>query len=159
MNVFLLKSPCAQCPFTTDLGLQPGRLQEIVKDCRKKDSPFICHKSIYESKVEVEDDEEEEEDDESSTQTKIVFEQHVACRGYYNTNKRSPGAVIQIAQRLGYLREVDDPTDPYAKGDTPNGENVHVPRGRKDSRPRIQKRVDAGLQRARLPRKRSRTST
>lgn len=112
MNVFVLKKPCEDCPFTKDIGLRPGRLKEVMHLADKEGVPFICHKSIYETKVERPEQEEDDYDEYKEACEKIVYEQHVICRGFVNARKGDGGQIYQIAQRLGVLKEVDDPTDP-----------------------------------------------
>ncbi len=115
MQIFVGKTPCDNCPFTKDIGLKPGRLKEVMKDTDKRGAPFICHKSIYESKVDTGrrgTSEDGEEEDFNSSRQKMDFDQHVICRGFVNARKGDGGQMYQLAQRLGCLKEVDDPTNP-----------------------------------------------
>jgi hypothetical protein len=50
-----LKAPCADCPFTTDFHLAPGRLEEIEFSL-SMGQPFWCHKTVYQPGVAFDDD-------------------------------------------------------------------------------------------------------
>jgi hypothetical protein len=71
------ESKCAQCLFTPERIVSKTRMQDILQDCAKRDTHFICHKS---------------KDGES-----------VCCRGFYDTKTSN---LMRIAQRLGAVQFV-----------------------------------------------------
>ena len=73
------KEKCDECLFSENRIVSKGRMAQIVTDCRKNDTHFICHKASMTG------------DD-------------ICCRGSYeaiNTN------LIRIAQRLNMVQVVD----------------------------------------------------
>lgn len=70
---------CSQCLFSKDRIVRPGRVQDIIEQCRKNDSHFICHKGS-------------------------IAGVDVVCRGFYDTQTSQ---VIRVAQRLNAVEFVD----------------------------------------------------
>ena len=76
---------CDQCLFSNDRIVSKSRMASIVKDCRRKDTHFICHKH---SEVGGE----------------------AMCRGYFET--QPPPQMLRIAGRLGMIKFVPEPSPP-----------------------------------------------
>lgn len=70
---------CDQCLFSDQRIVSKKRMADIIKDCRKKDVHFICHKHS-------------------------IRNQDVMCRGYYET--QSPPQMLRIAGRLNMIEFV-----------------------------------------------------
>jgi hypothetical protein len=73
------KECCNQCLFTENRIVRPGRMKEILQDCRRTDSHFQCHKATIEGK-------------------------DVCCRGFYDKQSSN---LIRVAQRLNCVEFVD----------------------------------------------------
>lgn len=75
------KKYCSQCPWLPGTTVvRPERLAQIKEELLRKDTHFICHKSITNGGEEV------------------------TCRGGYNFHH---GQLIRIAGRLGVIEFVD----------------------------------------------------
>lgn len=72
---------CDQCLLTPQRIVRPGRMQQIIRDCRQRDVSFICHKSPP--------------------------GREIACRGHFDTRV---GQMSRIAERLGMVVEIDPET-------------------------------------------------
>lgn len=69
---------CDQCLFSKDRIVRPGRVADIISQCRAKDTHFICHKS----------------DD-------------VVCRGFYDTQTSQLIRIAQRLRMVEFV-PVDD---------------------------------------------------
>ena len=79
----VMKERCNQCLFSENRVVSKERMVDIVKECRKNDSYFICHKAS------------------------LAGDQKVCCRGFYDTQDTQ---IIQVADRLGiteFVKEKD----------------------------------------------------
>lgn len=72
---------CDQCLMTPHRIVPKKRAAQLIRDCRKKDCSFICHKS--------------------------PTGREIACRGHFNTGV---GQMSRIAERLGAIVEIDPQT-------------------------------------------------
>lgn len=84
------REQCETCIFLPGnvMGLRPGRLASMVRDCREKGSYIVCHETL-----------------ESYTGGNSSKYDEAMCRGYLDT-----GAVPQlyrVAKQLNMLEEVD----------------------------------------------------
>jgi hypothetical protein len=70
---------CDQCLFTDNRIVSKTRMAEIIRDCRRNDTHFQCHKHT-------------------------IAGADVMCRGFYET--QPPSQMTRIAQRLGMVRFV-----------------------------------------------------
>lgn len=82
------REQCATCIFLPGnvMGLRPGRVASMVRDCREKDSYITCHETL-------------------ETYTGGSKHDEAMCRGYLDT-----GAVPQlyrVAKQLNMLEEID----------------------------------------------------
>ena len=73
---------CAHCLFTPNRIVSGKRMKEILNDCRKSDTHFVCHKASIAGK-------------------------EVCCRGFYDTQTSN---LIRIAGRLNCIKFVDPAT-------------------------------------------------
>lgn len=73
---------CRQCLFTEQRIVSKTRMAQIVRDCRRKDTHFQCHKHTIEGR-------------------------DVMCRGFYETQPAPQ--MLRIAQRLGMVKFVAIP--------------------------------------------------
>ena len=71
---------CNECLFTENRVVREGRMADIIKDCRKRDTFFVCHKATLKNKV-------------------------ACCRGFYDSQDTTP---IQLADRLGVTEFVKE---------------------------------------------------
>jgi hypothetical protein len=78
MGFKVCEKKCAQCLFTENRIVSKSRMAAIIKDCKKNDSHFICHKATIEGK-------------------------DVCCRGFFETQSTN---LIRIAQRLNAIEFV-----------------------------------------------------
>ncbi len=76
----VMKDKCSECLFSENRIVRPGRMADIIKQCRKTDSHFICHKATIKGKETV-------------------------CRGFYDTQTSQ---LIRIAGRLNAIKFVDE---------------------------------------------------
>ena len=78
--VHVCRQMCATCVFRPGnlMDLQPGRLEQMIKGSVRDESAIICHETLNGDRA--------------------------VCRGFFNKHKTQP---LQLAERLGYLAEVD----------------------------------------------------
>ena len=92
----ILRAPCDECPFKGRFDLRPGRLRDIMEQCRRDDSPFVCHKTC-----------------EPGGEVSPVWTPGVGvCAGWLEAADQQPygpPTVIQIARRLNLTEEVPPP--------------------------------------------------
>lgn len=74
---------CDQCLFSPDKIVSNNRRKEVLKDCVKKDTYFICHKAT-------------------------IVGQEVCCKGFYDTQTCN---LMRTAQRLGAVEFVPMPRE------------------------------------------------
>lgn len=70
---------CNQCLFSENRIVSKTRMAQIVRDCRRSDNHFLCHKHTIEGR-------------------------DVMCRGFYET--QPPSQLLRIAERLGVVQFV-----------------------------------------------------
>jgi len=73
------KEKCDQCLFTENRIVSKKRASQIIRDCKKNDTHFICHKSSIDNN-------------------------EVCCRGSFDSMSTN---LIRIAGRLNMIVEVD----------------------------------------------------
>ena len=80
--VHVLADRCETCIFRPGnrMDLQPGRVKGMVKQARKNESAIICHSTLGGAEA--------------------------VCRGFFDLYPTQP---LQLAERLGRLREVPCP--------------------------------------------------
>ena len=93
--------PCDQCPWKGRLagGLRPGRLKQIRDDLREHEGVFICHKTQH-----------TEGWGRGIMDTDVADEREqgpAVCSGWLEVG--DVPAPLQIAERLGYVREITPP--------------------------------------------------
>lgn len=92
MTAFNMKTPCANCPFRSDVTpyLEPGRVREILADCVEGDASFHCHKTVT------------HDDDGDATTTG----KELQCAGALIMAERLGRVpqMVRIAERLGMYR-------------------------------------------------------
>lgn len=76
----VMRDKCVECLFSENRIVRPGRMADIIKDCRKTDNHFICHKATLKN-------------------TEAV------CRGFYDTQTSQ---MIRIAGRLNAIEFVEE---------------------------------------------------
>ncbi len=77
----VLTKRCDQCPFSQNQTIIPTeRLEEIKKDLRETNNPFVCHKTM------------------NTKQGDLV------CRGYYDV---VPGLVVNLVHMLGVVEFIE----------------------------------------------------
>lgn len=74
----VMKERCDECLFSKDKIVSKTRMAQVLKDCRKNDTYFICHKSTIEGG-------------------------ETCCTGFYETQTCN---LIRIAQRLNAVKFV-----------------------------------------------------
>ena len=84
MTLEICEERCNQCLFSPNRIVSKSRMAEIVRDCRRKDTFFQCHKHT-------------------------IAGRDVMCRGYYET--QPPSQMQRIAERLGMMRFVPMPKE------------------------------------------------
>lgn len=72
---------CDQCLFSKDRIVSSNRMKDILNDCRRQDTHFVCHKSSMEGGS-------------------------VCCKGFYDTQTSN---LIRIMQRLNGIEFVEVP--------------------------------------------------
>lgn len=79
-KIHVCRQMCDTCIFHPDnrMLLEPGRIKALVEGALKAQSAIICHETL--------------EGD------------HAICRGFYDRHETT---TLQIARRLGVIREVD----------------------------------------------------
>jgi hypothetical protein len=82
-RVHLMKRMCPTCIFRPGnlMGLEPGRVEEMVLEASKNDSTIVCHATLIDGRNE-----------------------NAACRGFFDRYATAP---LQIAQRMGLITEVE----------------------------------------------------
>ncbi len=76
------EKPCDQCLFSKDRIVSAARVREVLADCKRNDSYFICHKAS-------------------------IAGGDVCCRTFYDTRTSN---LIRIMQRLNGIKFVDPTT-------------------------------------------------
>lgn len=76
----VMEKQCDQCLFTKDRIVPAARAKQLLKDCTRDDTHFICHKASLEGK-------------------------EACCRTFYDTRSTN---LIRISQRLGMVKFVTD---------------------------------------------------
>jgi hypothetical protein len=84
MGLEICEERCNQCLFSENRIVSKARMAEIVRDCRRNDTFFQCHKHTMAGR-------------------------DVMCRGYYET--QPPSQMQRIAERLGVVRFVATPKE------------------------------------------------
>lgn len=79
----VMKERCDQCLFSENRVVRKGRVAEILKECRKKEKYFVCHKASI----------------------KQGRGADTMCRGFYDTQDTQ---LIQIADRLNLVSFIDE---------------------------------------------------
>lgn len=74
----VMSRQCDQCLMSSARIVSGARAAQIIRDCRRKDCSFICHKSPR--------------------------GREIACRGHFDTGV---GQMSRIAERLGMVVEID----------------------------------------------------
>lgn len=80
-GLLVAENPCEHCLFGKSPVVRKGRKGQIIKDCLKRDTHFLCHVPQV-----------------TGDSTEVV------CRGFY---ERYPTQMIRIAQRLNMVFFVD----------------------------------------------------
>jgi hypothetical protein len=75
----VMKEKCNECLYSPNRVVSIARRKEILRDCKQRNSHFICHKSSIEGGG-------------------------ACCRGFYESSSTN---MIRIAQRLGMIKEVN----------------------------------------------------
>lgn len=78
------KTKCNQCLFTNNRIVSIKRMKEILKDCKKRDSYFVCHKD----------------------QTVGEGNGKLCCRGFLD-NFKNDFNLGRMIQRINYIKEVE----------------------------------------------------
>lgn len=81
MTFEVMARRCDQCLFSPERIVSAARMREVIRECRRKDVSFMCHKS--------------------------PAGREIACRGHFDTGV---GQMSRIAERLGVVVEVDPET-------------------------------------------------
>ena len=82
MPFAVMKERCDQCLFGKDKIVSNARRAELLRDIKRRDSYFVCHKAS-------------------------IAGVEIACRGDYDQN--GCGQMGRIAGRLGAIQFVDEP--------------------------------------------------
>lgn len=82
MTFKVCNEPCNQCLFSKDKIVSNERRKQILDECKREDTHFICHKATIEGK-------------------------EVCCRTFYDTRDTN---LIRIAQRLNMVEFVNPTT-------------------------------------------------
>jgi len=90
---------CSQCLFTAMRIVSKKRMAEIIKECRKNDTHFICHKHS-------------------------VNGDDVMCRGFYET--QPPSQLLRIAERLNMVIFVKPPNAKLSRAGSAPNETANV---------------------------------
>lgn len=81
MTFKVCEKPCDQCLFSKNRIVSGERMKQILNDCKRNDTHFVCHKATIAGK-------------------------EVCCRGFYDTQTSN---LIRISQRLGMVQFIKDP--------------------------------------------------
>lgn len=81
--VHVMAKQCKTCVFRPGnrMDLEPGRLEQMIRDATAAESCIPCHKTTYDH-----------------------HPQEAVCRGFFLRHKTQP---LQVAERLGLIEEVD----------------------------------------------------
>lgn len=79
---------CDQCLFSKTPIVSNARRLDVLAECRRRDTHFICHKH--------------------ATGTEELHGEDVCCRGFYDANPMGTN-LMRIAARLGAVEFVDAP--------------------------------------------------
>jgi len=81
-KVHVMKSMCSTCVFRPGnlMHLEPGRLDQMVRDAVKAESTIICHSTLEGAQA--------------------------CCRGFFDRHATAP---LQIAERIGLIEYVKEP--------------------------------------------------
>lgn len=92
---FLLvcEKPCDQCLFSHHKIVSDERRAEVLRECKEKDSPFVCHKHSVRASQE--------------RGVRRTGANHTFCHGYW-TRFRGAHLVFRLAVMLGCVRFVDE---------------------------------------------------
>lgn len=82
MTFKVCEGACDQCLFSKDRIVSAGRVREILAECARDDTHFICHKAS-------------------------IADRDVCCRAFYDTRDSQ---MIHIAGRLNMIEFVDPAT-------------------------------------------------
>lgn len=82
MSLEVCEKKCDQCLFSPQRIVSKSRFTELLKQCRKEDTHFICHKGS------------------------ITGNDNLVCRGFYDTQTSQ---LIRIACRLNMIKFVPVP--------------------------------------------------
>jgi hypothetical protein len=85
MGLEICEERCNQCLFSENRIVSKTRMAQIVRDCRRNDTFFQCHKHT-------------------------IAGNDVMCRGYYET--QPPRQMQRIAERLNAVQFVPTPKEP-----------------------------------------------
>jgi hypothetical protein len=80
---------CDQCLFSKQAIVDNARRRQVLADCARRDTHFVCHKHG------VGDDEE-------------LHGEDVCCRGFYDRDPMATN-LMRIAARLGVVEFVEEP--------------------------------------------------
>jgi len=85
MTFKVMSKQCDQCLFSKNRIVSDARMRQVLAECRRTDTFFVCHKSSMAGEG-----------------------KDVCCRGFYD---RNPGAsnLMRIAGRLGAVEFVEEP--------------------------------------------------
>lgn len=75
------RQKCNQCMFSENRIVSIKRMKEVIKECKIKDTHFICHKATI-KKIDV------------------------CCRGDFERNKHRTN-LMRVAARLNMVKEID----------------------------------------------------
>lgn len=80
----IMAQRCNQCLFGPNKIVSDARRRQILRECARKDSHFICHKATIQDK-------------------------EVCCRGFYNADPYASN-LMRIASRLGVIEIMEEDT-------------------------------------------------
>lgn len=82
-KIHVQRSMCETCIFRPGgfEGLAPGRVPQMVRDATANQGSIPCHETMYQHGV-----------------------KHLVCRGFYNLRFKVPHQLLQIAERLGFIK-------------------------------------------------------
>lgn len=86
MSLEVCEKKCDQCLFSENRIVSKARFAQIVKDCKREDRHFICHKGS------------------------ITGNDKLVCRGFYDTQTSQ---LIRIAERLDLVKFVPIPKEEH----------------------------------------------
>lgn len=91
-KVHIMAQRCPTCIFRPGnlMDLEPGRVADMVREAKRRDSAIICHETLGGYKA--------------------------LCRGFFDKHYTTP---LQIADRLGYIEFVSNTSLPAAAASRP----------------------------------------